>query len=143
MNKTFVWLGGGALALYFLSKFSLSKKINFLLQGVETGGTVLSPSIRLIIGVQNPTNQKAIFKSLSGSLYLDGKYFANVSSFGDQVINPNSETTITITAKPSAIGIFSAIKDLIQTKGENLSANITGSANIDGINYPLDISKTL
>lgn len=144
MKKTGIFLiVGGALTLYFLSRLSFKNKAIFLLQSIRPGGSILSPRIILSFAVQNPTNQKILFKSITGELYADGKYLANVSQFGDQIINPNSETIFNITVKPSALGIFSAIKQILNTpKGEN-KFEFIGNANIDGIVISVNESITV
>ena len=143
MKKTFFWLLGGAAAIYLFSKLSFRNKANFLLKGVSVGGSVLSPRIKTLIAIQNPTNNKMTLKSLSGALYVNDKYLANVSSFGDQVILPNSENVIELTARPSAIGIFNSVKELLTTPTGNIKASFNGSGNIDGFNIPFNETITI
>lgn len=142
MKKTSIfWILGGAAALYFLSKLTFSKKINFSLRGLKPSGSIFAPKVAVLIGVQNPTNQRATLKSLSGSISVNGKYLANLSSFGDQIIQPNAESLITLEAKPSVLGVFSSIKELLNTPSGQSEANFDGSANVDGINYPINETK--
>ena len=143
MKKTFFWLLGGVAAIYFLSKLSFRSKANFLLRGISVGGSVLSPKVVISLAVQNPTNNKMTMKSLSGSLYVNDKYLANISSFGDQVILPNSENVIELTARPSAFGVFNSVKELLTTPSGNLKASFVGSANIDGFTLPVNETITI
>ena len=140
--KNFIWLAVGAVGLYFLSRYNFSQRINFVLNRIGVKGSFFQPTIELSIGLQNPTNQRATFKSLSGSLYVNEKYVANVSSFGDQTISANSESNILINTRPSATGVFDTVKELI-SGGINAGyiVTLTGTANIDNISYPVNITK--
>lgn len=136
-----VWLIGGAAALYFLSRYKFSQKANFLLRSVRVGGTLFSPVLSIDMAVQNPTNSKITFKSITGGLSINDTFIANVSSFGDQVILPNYETILKLQARPSAIGVFNSIRNLIDNRSGNIKASFIGSANLDGITYPVNETK--
>ena len=143
MKKTIFWILGGAAALYFLARFSFSKKANFILQSVRPGGTIFQPTVQIKMLVQNPTNQKVIIKSVVGSVYLNDKFLASISSFGDQTIDPNAESILQITARPGAIGVFQALKQLVsQPLGSNV-IRFSGTANVDGVNVPIQQSTTV
>ena len=141
--KRIFWIIGGAAALYFLSRYKFSQKANFLLRSVRVGGGLFSPIINIDLAVQNPTNSRVTFKSISGSLSVNDQFLANVSAFGDQVINPNSETILKLQARPSATGIFSSVRELLSAPMGELTVNFTGSANLDGITYPINETKTV
>lgn len=143
MNRTLLWVAAGAAAIFFLSRLQLARRINFLFGGIRPGGTFLQPAIQLEIIVQNPTQQQAILQSLSGSLEINGRYVANISSFNRQTIAPLGESIIRINARPNAMGVFSTIKEVLTNQTGTNSVLITGSANVDGFSYPLNISRTI
>lgn len=143
MNKTILWIAAGAAAIFLLSRLQLARRVNFLFGNIRPGGTLLQPSIVLEIIVQNPTNQQAIFQSLTGNLEINGRNVANISNFQRQTIAPLAESTIRINARPNAIGVFSTIKDLLTSQTGSNQVFITGSAMLDGIQYPLNISRTV
>ena len=134
---------GGAAALYFIARYRFSQKANFILQSVRPGGSILSPVVNVKMLVQNPTNQKIVIKSIVGTLSVGGKFLADVSSFGDQKITPNSESTLSITARPSAIGVFNTFRQLITQPIPGTQIVFSGSANVDGVNVPVEQSQTL
>ena len=134
---------GGAAALYFLARYRFSQKANFILQSVRPGGSILSPVVNVKMLVQNPTNQKIVIKSIVGTLSVGGKFLANISSFGDQTITANSESTLSITARPSAIGVFNTLRQLITQPIPGTQIVFSGSANVDGVNIPVEQSQTL
>lgn len=143
MNKLYLYVIGGLAAVYFISKISMGKKLNFSLRNIKTGGKILKPTVTLEIAAQNPTNSGAILKSLSGSLYINKQYVANFSSFGDQNITPNSESIINIEARPSLLAAFRILKDFIKNKPGNVTANFSGVANVDGFSLPVNENFTL
>ena len=143
MRKSIFWIVGAGAAIYFLSRFSFSQKANFLLRSVRVGGSLFKPEIFLDIAVQNPTNSRLTFKSITGSLFVNNNFLATVSAFGDQVVFPNSETILKLQARPSASGIFENVKDLLSSKLGQVVVKFTGTANIDGITYPISESKTI
>jgi LEA14-like dessication related protein len=143
LKKPILWILGGAAALYFLARYSFSRKANFILQSVKPGGTLLQPRILISLAVQNPTNQEITIKSIVGSVYVDDNFLASVSSFGDQRITGNSESTLQLTARPSAIGIFQTLKRLVTQPIPGTQIRFTGTANVDGINVPIEQSNIL
>ena len=143
MKKAIFWVVGGAAALYFLARYSFTQKAVFMLRSLRPGGSILSPTINLEIAVQNPTNQRIVVKSISGTVYVNDKYLANVSSFGDQVIAGNSESILKLTARPSGLGVFQSVRELLSTPIGQIQVRFSGSANVDGINVPIEETKTL
>lgn len=143
MKKAIFWVVGGAAALYFLARYSFSQKAIFLLRSVKPSGTILQPTVTVEIAVQNPTNQRITLKSISGSVFVNDKYLANVSSFGDQVIAGNSESIVKVTARPSGLGVFQSVRELLTQPIGTIQVRFSGSANVDGINVPIEETKTL
>lgn len=141
--RNIFWLVGGAAALYFLSRFSFGQKSQFFLRSVKPSGSPLSPIINVEMAVQNPTNSTVTIKSITGSISINDKYLANVSAFGDQKVLPNQETIIKLTARPSAIGIFESVRELLTSPIGTTVASFQGSANVDGIVVPINESKTI
>jgi LEA14-like dessication related protein len=143
LKKAIFWVVGGAAALYFLARYSFSQKAIFLLRSVKPSGTILQPTVTVEIAVQNPTNQRITLKSISGSVFVNDKYLANVSSFGDQVITGNSESIVKVTARPSGVGVFQSVRQLLTQPIGTIQVRFSGTANVDGINIPIEESKTL
>jgi hypothetical protein len=74
---------------------------------------------------------------------VNGEYLANVSAFGDQVIQPNSESMLRLSARPSATGVFNSIRELLTTPVGQVNASFTGSANVDGLVVPISETKVI
>lgn len=141
--RNIFWLISGAAALYFFSKFSFGQKAGFFLRSIKPGGSLLSPVINVDMAVQNPTNSTITVKSITGSISVNDRYIANVSAFGDQKILPNQESIIKLTARPSAIGVFESVRELLTNPIGTSIANFQGTANVDGIVIPINESKTI
>ena len=143
MQRTLFYILGGVAAIYILSRLSVSKRINFLVQSIRPSGTLLQPRINIQLAIQNPTSQAVTLKSLSASLYIADKFVSNVSAFGDQRIEPNSENIVNITARPSALGVVSTIWNWLNQKPGNIQANLQGTANFDGFTFPINETYTI
>lgn len=134
---------GGAAALYFLSRYQLSQKITFGIRGVRVGGGLFNPTITIDLAIQNPTNQRANVRSIVGEVSVNGQYIANVTAFGQQTIQPNSESIIKLSARPSASGVGQFLISIFQQKQKSIVTNFTGTANIDGVTYPINETRTI
>lgn len=117
----------------------MSQNIKFVIRRISFGGTFLQPKIFITLAAQNPTNAGATVKSIVASINYKGNTFADVSSFQVQNIRPQSENMIVLTAQPSAIGIFSTVRNIIQDKKFVNDIAIVGTANIDGVNVPINL----
>lgn len=144
MRNPIIWLIAGAAALFFAGRGLLRQNLQFRLQGLRVRGSVLQPIIELAFAIQNPTNRSAKLRSITGEVYVDNKFLANVSFFGETVIKPVGETIVNIQARPSLTGAFSTVQDIFTREGGMRSVAVfKGSANVDGITYPFEISRTI
>ena len=141
--RNIFWVVGGVAAIYLLSKLRFGQKANFMLRSLRPGGTLLAPTINVEMAVQNPTNQTITIKSITGSVSVNDKYLANVSAFGDQKVLPNSESVLRLTARPSAVGVFQSVREILMQPIGTSSASFQGTANIDGIVVPISESRTI
>ena len=141
--RNIFWVVGGVAAIYLLSKLRFGQKANFMLRSLRPGGTLLAPTINVEMAVQNPTNQTITIKSITGSISVNDKYLANVSAFGDQKVLPNSESVLRLTARPSAVGVFQSVREILMQPIGTSSASFQGTANVDGIVVPISESRTI
>ena len=138
MKKGIVLIGLGVAAFYLFRKLKLSQSVNILFRNLKVGGSLLKPELKLELAIQNATLVPVTFKSFTGNVYVNGEYLSNFSSFGDQKIAANSESMITITARP---GILSAAKNIIaflKNPKQKFIAELKGSANINNIPVPVN-----
>ncbi len=141
--RNIFWVVGGVAAIYLLSKLRFGQKANFMLRSLRPGGSLLAPTINVDMAVQNPTNQTITIKSITGSVSVNDKYLANVSAFGDQTVLPNSESILRLTARPSALGVFESVRELLTQPIGSTRASFQGTANVDGLVVPISESRTI
>jgi LEA14-like dessication related protein len=131
--RNILLLIGGAAALFLLSRFRFGQKAIFQLRSLRPGGSLL----------QNPTNTTIKIKSITGSISVNDRFLANVSAFGDQTVGPNSESTLRLVARPSALGVFESVRELLNAAAGQVSVTFSGSANVDGIVVPITETRSL
>lgn len=138
------YIGGAIIALFLLGRARLAKNIKVIFRGISFTGGIVKPSINLRFGVQNPTDQTAEIRSIVGSVTANGKTIADINTFVSVKLAANSEAIIPIKAQPAALGIASTLWQYLQSKQrEKLQIMFTGTANVDGINFPIETSATI
>ena len=144
MRNPIIWLLAAGAALFFAGRGLLRGNLQFRLQGIKIRGSILQPIVEIAMAIQNPTRQRAKLRSVTGEVYVDDKFIANISFFGETIILPNAETIVLIQARPSLTGAFSTIQEFLSREGGRKSvALIKGSANVDGITYPFEVTRTI
>jgi hypothetical protein len=138
-----ILLIGGAAAIYFLRMGVMGQNITFIFRNIKIkGGTIIQPNIIVTLGVQNPTNNEAIIKSVTGKLIYEGKTFATFSNFTESTIKANSESLLNITAIPNFSGVIDVINNVILNRRNGAEIKITGTANVNNIVIPINSSFT-
>lgn len=137
LKNLFLILGAGAVAYYFFRKKKLASALQYSIEAVSIKGT----KILLKLGLLNPTGTPANFNSFVGTLFIKGNEVATVENFTKTKIAPNTKTTIDFTITPSGLGILKTISQLVKKGGlKNLQANLKGTANVDNVNFPVNIT---
>jgi len=139
MNYKNLLIGGLLVAgvFYFIGKKKLAQAIRFSIEKISFSGT----KIILRLGLLNPTGNEAKFNSMVADVFVRGNQVATLSTFETVKIKPNSKSTIDIQITPTGVGILSTLRSLISKGGlKNLKANIKGTANVDGVAFPIDIT---
>ncbi len=95
---------------------------------------------QVVLGVQNTSNTTLQYNSFAGSLIVNGSAVGNVSDFTAQPIAANAETDLTINISANVLGIASQIMQQLQSGGTGIqSASLNGTANISGVQYPVNV----
>jgi hypothetical protein len=141
--RNILLLIGGAAALFFISRFRFGQKAVFNFRSLRPGGTLFAPVFNVDLAVSNPTNQAIVIKSITGTVNVKGSAVANVSAFGDQQVAANSESILKLQARPSAVGIFETVRELLKQPVGSTNVSFTGTANVDGIVVPVSESKMI
>jgi hypothetical protein len=142
--RNILYITGGIVALYLLGRARLAKNVKIVFRGVSFSGGIVRPTLTMRFGVQNPTDQVAEIRSIVGQVTANGRTVADISNFVALELQPNSEAIIPIKAEPSALGIASTVWQYLQsTQREKLQLQFTGTANVDGVNIPIETSATI
>lgn len=142
--RNFIYIGGALVALYLLGRARLAKNVKVIFRGLSFSGGLVRPAINLRFGIQNPTDQTAEVRSIVGTVEANGRTIADVNTFVAVKLGPNTETIIPIKADPAALGIASTVWQYLQSsQREKLSVKFSGTANVDGVNFPINTSATI
>jgi LEA14-like dessication related protein len=142
--RNLLWIGGALVALYLIGRTRLATNVKVLFRGLSFGGGLRKPSISLRFGVQNPTDQTATVRSIVGQVDANGRTVADVSGFQALQVGPNTESILTVQAQPAAVGIVQTVAEFLRQKERGpVRVTFTGTANVDGVNLPINSSVNL
>jgi len=134
MGKKF-WIVPALFIGYILyEKFVLSRTFSVFFKNLDFGGmSLLSPTINLIVQVNNPTSITAEIQGIRGDLFVDGVVVGSVLGITPTVLNiGSSELRIPITLN------YTGVADLIQKyKETTFNYKFVGTIVIDYITIPL------
>jgi LEA14-like dessication related protein len=133
-----LWVIGGVALIYILGRKALAKNFRVDLSNVSAGGGLLRPYFILKFSVFNPTNQKAVIRSIVGEVDFNNEALANVNSFQAQTIEPNAESIVMVKVTPSILSSISQIYKLITTKTKTANLKFVGTFNIDNVLIPVE-----
>ena len=137
--RNLLWIGGALVALYLIGRTRLATNVKVLFRGLSFGGGLRKPSISLRFGVQNPTDQTATVRSIVGQVDANGRTVADVSGFQALQVGPNTESILTVQAQPAAVGIVQTVAEFLRQKERGpVRVTFTGTANVDGVNLPIN-----
>jgi hypothetical protein len=130
-----VLIGLGIAGLWLYSKAHTGSSLQFVPLGASWDGG----SLHVDIGVQNPTNDSLQLTSIAGQISVNGTGIGNVSDFTPTLIAANRQTPITLTYKPSLLGIGLTILNQVNSGG-GVQIGVSGSANVNGIQLPVNLN---
>jgi hypothetical protein len=134
MGKKF-WIVPALFIGYILyEKFVLSKTFSVFFKNLDFSSmSFLSPTINLIVQVNNPTSITAEIQAIKGDLFVDGVVVGSVLGITPTVLNiGSSELKIPITLS------YTGVADLIQKyKETTFNYKFVGTIVIDYITIPL------
>jgi len=138
------WLliGGAAIAAwYYAGLVKAANLAQIVFSGVTINGLL---DYTASFTVQNTTNSTIVLNSLAGSLLANGTEIANINLFPPQpiLIPGNSQQIVNVDVKPNLINIPSAVLQALQAGSTPISFEAQGSANINNITVPFDITES-
>lgn len=132
----------GLLIFNKLQTAGTAERLNYLITSADWDFEILQITVRINVGIQNPTSSSLDFNSLVGSVYLNGEYLANVNSFQPVTILPNAQTNIQIIAYVSTLSMAGELIDWLKTPS-GVITSLKGTVNVGNMAVPIDLSYKL
>jgi LEA14-like dessication related protein len=128
---------------HLVAKARAAKAMNFFPGGVHQltfdNGT---PILTVAIIAHNTSNQQMTVKSFDANVTANGQYIGNASSFAPQTILQNSQTTLLVNIRLSLLNIVNDLIKAIQYGNFAQTVRLTGNANVDNVQVPIDMNFT-
>lgn len=138
----------GVLVVNALLKAKAATRINILPRSInDISFKGLTPYMKLIVEVQNTSNQQFVLYSLTGSVTatVNGTRYVvgYVYTFTPTTIAPNSQTLVAIEIRLSALQIINSLINIFTGGFGQSIINLDGYANIDKYQIPLNLDFQL
>lgn len=138
-------LGGAGLAVYYLTQLGVAgATVQFVFQSFQFQSL---SQLQINVVVQNVSNAVLNLNAMSGSVYLNDNYIANVSYFppsGQTAVQvpAASQIAIPFMASISILSLPGAIQNLINNVpgSGTYTFKITGQANINSLVVPFTLT---
>jgi len=135
---------GALVALYLVGRSRLASNVKVLFRGLSFSGGLRRPTISLRFSIQNPTDRMATLRSIVGQVDANGRTVADVSGFQALTVGANTESIMTVQAQPAAVGIVQTVAEFLRQKERGpVQVTFTGTANVDGLNVPINQSVNI
>lgn len=130
----------GVLALYLLKKINMASSLTYSIKEIDIDGSILKPSIKLTLNVENKVNASATINSINGLIYINNVFFGKIDQNVDQKIDPVSISDVFIIIDTSLESVFDLIDNVKNSTNKNVGFRFDGYLKADNINLPLNFS---
>jgi hypothetical protein len=130
----------GVLALYLLKKINMASNLSYSIKAIDIDGSILKPTIKLTLNVENKVNASATINSINGRIYINNVFFGKIDQNVDQKIDPVSISDILIIIDTSLGSVFDLIDSVKNSTNKNVDLKFDGYLRADNINLPLNFS---
>jgi hypothetical protein len=139
-NKSFIYLGIGAVVLYLLSKTSAAKNLRIYFQtiGMKKPSGLNFPTITATFRVVNPTSSTLTIDSLAGDLMVNNKLLSTLSNNESFTVPAKSESLYTVNIKTPIFNALTTVVQLFRAKTKNIKVDFVGTANSGGFLLPIN-----
>jgi len=139
-NKSFIYLGIGAVVLYLLSKTSAAKNLRIYFQtiGMKKPSGLNFPTITATFRVVNPTSSTLTIDSLAGDLMVNNKLLSTLSNNESFTVPAKSESLYTVNIKTPIFNALTTVVQLLKAKTKNIKVDFVGTANSGGFLLPIN-----
>lgn len=138
-KKNLILLAGAGVAYWYYKKYEAAKVINYNIASVALNFQGVFPILKIILNVQNVSNQSIMINSMAGNLYINNTNVGTVSNFQETIIKGNSQTPYEITVKLNLLGVVSDLVSLITNgTGNAQTLQLVVNANVEGMIIPVN-----
>ena len=130
----------GVLALYLLKKINMASNLSYSIKAIDIDGSILKPTIKLTLNVENKVNASATINSINGRIYINTVFFGKIDQNVDQKIDPVSISDVLIIIDTSLGSVFDLIDSVKNSTNKNVDLKFDGYLRADNINLPLNFS---
>ncbi len=140
--NTVVLVGGGLLVYHLLGLGVAGNTAQIVFDGIQVNNPL---NYTLSFLIQNVSNTQLNFKGIIGAVSLNGDPVGNISSIplnGIPIPGPGQQR-ISVNLDLSVLGTLSAALSEINTPGQDLNFEVKGTANINTLVLPFDLTQTV
>jgi hypothetical protein len=136
LNNTILLVALAIAGYWAYTKYGTISNLQFIPRGISVSGG----GFQIVLGVINTSSYPLQYNSFAGSLIVNGSNVGLVSDFNPQPIIANGETDLTFNVQANLLGLASSILSQINSGVTGIqTANINGTANIGGVQYPVNV----
>ncbi len=102
-----------------------------------------TPVLTIGLAAQNVSNQRFTIRSIAANVSANGFLVGNVSYWLPQVIEPRSQSVLTLDIRLSLLAVVNDIINAVQTGEISQEITLKGWVNVDGFQSPLEMKYKL
>lgn len=129
----------GIVAIGLLMTKKAAGTLTYYIKKVSLNFEGITPIIRLDIGIQNPSNSQFVVRSIAGDVLANNTVIGNASAFQTIVVSPNSEATLPLYIRLSALAIVSDLVSII-TKGSGIPQTLSFKGYVNANDFVTDLN---
>lgn len=129
------------IANYLIKKYMFVQKVNFRIKKINFNGNIFNPVMVLSIAAINPINTTARINNLISDIFVNNKKVGVARNENIITIAPKSTTVFDLYVSILPITAIASIFDIYNKFGGEVRAS--GSVEVDGINFPIDINYSI
>lgn len=130
----------GVLAIYLLKKINMASSLTYSIKKIDIDGSILKPSIKLTLSIDNKVNASAVINSINGSIFINNTFFGKIEQNIDQIIDPATISDIFIVIDTNLGSVFDLIDNIKNITNKSPELRFDGFLRADNINIPLNFN---
>lgn len=136
---TFILLGIGAVALFFLSRARAGQALKIYFDSLQIGKIkgLRVPDIFARFRIVNPSNTPLSVNSIAGDLFVNGSQFADVQQTEKIDIPGNKEIFYNVKITVNALQAVQTLISFLRQK-QKVKIDFTGTVNSSGLLIPIN-----